>query len=241
MVLHGLFGMLDNWQSHGKIWAAMGYRVHLIDQRNHGRSFHSREHSYDNMSDDLEDYMDHHGIDSAVVLGHSMGGKTAMKFACEHEDRVDKLIVVDIAPRFYPTHHDEIIRALNSVDFEKVSTRKEVQQILEPIVGDAGTVQFLMKSLHWAEPGKLAYRFNLPVLEEQIENIGEALPAQSEYHGPVLFVKGGDSGYIASNDAENIRSHFPEASIETIDHAGHWVHAQKAADFSACVNAFLEK
>jgi len=238
IILHGLFGMLDNWKSMATHFSK-NFEVHLIDQRNHGQSPHSRDFTYQHMSDDLLDYMDERGLGPAVVMGHSMGGKTAMTFATQNGEHVDRLIVVDIGPKYYPVHHREIINALLAVDLEQNRTRREVELLLEKSIPDFGVRQFLLKNLYWEEKDKLGWRFNLHVLNDLIENVGEALPEGSSFEGSALFVSGERSNYITKADHELIYTHFPRAEFVTIKKAGHWVHAEAPTEFIDAVEDYL--
>ena len=238
IIMHGVFGMSDNWQTLGRRWSEL-FQVHLLDMRNHGRSPHSNDFSYDLMSDDLVEYMDQHDIESAHVLGHSMGGKVAMLFAVLNEDRVNKLVVADIAPRPYPPHHQQIIQALKSLPLSSLESRSEAEQ--QFAINDYGIRQFLLKNLYWEEKDKLAWRFNLPVIAREIDKVGEGLPPQAIFHGPVLFVRGGRSDYIRDEDMEEIESHFPDAQLATIADTGHWLHAEKPDEFYNTVTEYLLK
>lgn len=238
IILHGLFGMGDNWGTHAKNFAALGYRVHAVDQRNHGRSPHHPDHNYELMADDLALYMDQHEIESAIILGHSMGGKTAMQFSVLHPNRVDALIVVDIAPKSYPIHHQVFIDAMKSINLGIMKSRGEIDRFLQDLIPSVGIRQFLMKSLHWKNKDTLAFRFNLDALEKQLTHVGAALEF-GYYHGPTVFIIGGASGYVVDGDDAMIEQHFPSANIHTIPNAGHWVHAEAKDAFSATVMAFL--
>ena len=238
LILHGLFGMGDNWATHAKTWAQQGYQVHAIDARNHGRSPHHEEHSYDAMVGDLEQYMQLYGLNSAIILGHSMGGKTAMNFAITHPTLVEKLIVVDIAPKGYPIHHQMYIDAMRSVNFDQVGSRKEVEDQLAQTVKNAGIRQFFMKSLHWQTKEKLGFRFNLDALEANLNRVGEAMEF-GYYDRPTLFIAGGESGYILPEDHDKIHEHFPAAEIEVVAGAGHWVHAEAFEVFSEMILDFI--
>ena len=217
----------------------MGWEVHAVDQRNHGRSPHHTVHNYDVMASDLEAYMDAKGLKTAVILGHSMGGKTAMHFAVSRPERVRALVVVDIAPKAYPIHHQGYINAMKSVDFDAVKSRGAVDAVLAKSVENAGIRQFFMKSLYWVTKEKLAFRFNLDALEDQLQEVGTPLEF-GYFDRPTLFIAGGASGYIAAEDEDAILDHFPAAHIETIANAGHWVHAEAREPFSALVVDFLE-
>lgn len=239
--LHGFLGMSDNWKTLGTKFSEEGYEVHLIDQRNHGRSFHSDAFNYEVMVADLKQYCDVHQLKDFVLLGHSMGGKTAMLFAVEYPELVSKLIVADISPRYYPAHHDAILKGLSALDFKILKSRGEADEQLSHYVPDFGTRQFLLKNLYWKEKGVLALRINLEVLKNQINEIGEPLPMHAKFEKDTLFLRGDRSEYISMQDEGLIHSHFPKAKIVTIANAGHWLHAENPADFYTEVNNFLGK
>ncbi|MEM7380319.1 MAG: alpha/beta fold hydrolase, partial [Bacteroidota bacterium] len=184
-------------------------------------------------------YQDYHNIDNAHILGHSMGGKTAMQFACEFPKRVAKLLIADIAPKYYPPHHQPIIDALLKVPVEKLSSRGEADKELAQHLSDWGVRQFLLKSLYWVEPGKLGFRFNLQVLQHKMEEIGEEAGGSCLFESQSLFVRGDRSEYIADTDIPMIRMYFPEAEVETIDKAGHWLHAENPEQFFKVTQKFL--
>ena len=231
IILHGFLGMSDNWKTLGTQYSENGFQVHLIDQRNHGKSFHSDDFNYDVLSDDVINYMNHHNIESAYVMGHSMGGKTAMQLATSHPDRIKKLIVADIAPKYYPPHHDFIFKGLSHLDFNQISDRREADDELAKYIKDRGIRQFLLKNLYWVEKDKLGFRFNFDVLKNRMEEIGENIFPNAIFDGPTLFLRGDRSEYIQPNDFAEIKRHFPNAEIETIDKAGHWLHAENPKQF----------
>ena len=238
IILHGLFGMLDNWQGLAKKFGQF-FEVHIVDQRNHGKSFHAAEHSYELMCEDLLQYLDSQGLDKVYLLGHSMGGKTAMFFATKYPKRVAKLVVVDIAPKYYAPHHQEILAGLCAVENAKVASRKEADQILSEYFSQVGIRQFLLKNLYWKTEGELSFKFNLEVLSKEIQNVGEALLDDTVFTEPTLFIDGGTSNYINSEDQELIGKHFPDSEIVEIVNAGHWVHAENPKDFFEEVSRFL--
>jgi len=240
LILHGFFGMGDNWKSLANKFSAE-FQVHLIDQRNHGRSFHTDDFSYELMVEDLYEYIEYHQLKKVNLLGHSMGGKTVMLFATTFPEMVNNLIVADISPRYYSPHHQFIIEALNAVDFSKITKRSEVASILSNYIDEEGIKQFLLKNVYWKEKGQLAYRFNLESLTDNIEEVGVALPSFTVFEGETLFLKGENSGYISKEDIPLIEAHFPNAKIRTIKNAGHWLHAENAKDFYEEVMAFLKK
>lgn len=241
LILHGFLGMSDNWKTLGGEYAENGFQSHLIDQRNHGKSFHSENFNYDYLSDDLKRYMQHHNLETANIIGHSMGGKTAMQFACDHPEMTEKLIVADISPKYYPPHHQEILNALQALDFQKITTRGEADEELSKYIMDYGTRQFLLKNLYWVDQGKLGFRFNLPVLSTKMEEIGENISTTATYEGPTLFLKGDASEYVVESDFPEIKRHFPAAEIDTIENAGHWVHAANPEQFYDKSFAFLNR
>lgn len=239
LILHGFLGMGDNWKTLGNEFAEQGFEVHLIDQRNHGRSFHSDAFSYRLMAEDLLHYIEHHQLQNCILLGHSMGGKTAMAFATSYPEKVEKLIVADIGPKAYPQHHQDILKALSFLDFTKIRSRGEAEEVLGNYIKDVGVRLFLLKNLYWKEKGVLGLRMNLKALTDNIEAIGEALPDEAVFGKPTLFIGGGDSGYIEPTDDILIRRHFPLAKIQMMANAGHWLHAEKPDQFFDIVSGFI--
>jgi len=240
IIAHGFFGMGDNWKTLAKRFST-DYEVHLIDQRNHGRSFHSDDFNYDLLIEDLLFYMQHHNLQDVTLLGHSMGGKMAMLFAVTYPYYLDKLIIVDIAPKYYEPHHTFILEALNSIDFEKITTRRQVADILHQHIDDAGVIQFLLKNVYWKSKTQLALRFNLESLTENSNEVGEALPSFTDFDKPTLFLKGDRSGYINVDDDLLIKAHFPNSEIITVKNSGHWLHADNPEAFYDIVSHFLHR
>jgi pimeloyl-ACP methyl ester carboxylesterase len=240
LILHGFLGMSDNWKTIGAQFTSDGFQVHLLDLRNHGRSFHSDEFSYELMVQDVYEYCLTNNLEKINIIGHSMGGKTAMLFAVTYPEMTEKLIIADIGPKFYPQHHQTILQGLNAVDFSKKPSRSEVEEIMSHYITDFGTRQFLLKSLYWQEPGQLAFRFNLAVFNKKIEEIGKALPENAVFSKPTLFIRGGKSDYILNEDFENLKKHFPDSTIETIPDAGHWLHAENPKMFCKIASSFLK-
>ena len=239
LILHGYFGMGDNWKSHANKFAQDGFEVHLIDQRNHGRSFHSDEFDYELMVTDLYNYIEHYELETIYLLGHSMGGKTAMLFATEYPEFVKKLIIADISPRMYPPHHHDILKALNSVDFTVQNSRKLIDEKLADLIPEIGVRQFMLKSVYRKTKEELAFRFNLKSLTQNNNKVGEALPSFTIFKGEALFLKGENSGYISGNEEPIIEAHFPNFIIKIISGAGHWLHAEKPKSFYQEVINFL--
>lgn len=239
IILHGLFGSLDNWYSLGKILAEQ-YHVFLVDVRNHGQSPHSEEFTYDAMAADLKEFIEDRGLEKAIVLGHSMGGKIAMVTALNTPEVISKLIVVDIAPRTYEVHHRTILDGLLSLDFSTIESRGEADEQLANYIANTGVRQFLLKSLYWKEKDQLGLRFNLDVLNKEIEPISSWKDRNTAFDGQALFIRGGKSDYILPEDP-SVHLHFPEASIVTVENAGHWVHAEAPSELLKIVKEFIEK
>jgi esterase len=239
LIIHGFLGMSDNWKTLSTQFAQLGFQMHLLDMRNHGKSFHSDEFSYEVMVEDVKAYVNFHKLENIILLGHSMGGKIAMLFATLYPELVEKLMVADIGPHYYAPHHQTILAALNAVDFSKKPTRAEVDEIVSGYITDFGTKQFLLKNLYWLEPGQLGFRFNLKVFNDKISEIGSALPIESHFNKPTLFLRGDKSDYILDSDFETIYYHFPEAKIVTIPKTGHWLHAENPNAFYCEVANFL--
>ncbi|WP_298264791.1 alpha/beta fold hydrolase [uncultured Lutibacter sp.] len=238
LILHGYFGMSDNWKTLGTKFSN-NFEVHLIDQRNHGRSFHSSDFDYELLVEDLYHYIAYNKLEKVHLLGHSMGGKVAMLFAVTYPEYVHKLIVADIAPKYYEPHHQHILAALNAVNFSIHTSRKQVEDVLKIYVQEQGVLQFLLKNVYWKSKGQLAYRFNLQSLTENNSEVGEALPSFTHFEGKTLFLKGENSKYITKNDISLITAHFENAKIVTVKKAGHWLHAENPTQFYNEVVSFL--
>ena len=237
VILHGLFGFSDNWQSHAKYLSSY-YRVILFDLRNHGRSSWSDNHTYENMALDVAESLDHLSIDKACFIGHSMGGKVLMHMGLNHGSYIDKMIVVDMGTKSYPMHHQDVIKAIQSVNIENVTARSQVNEMLKPLLSSEGLRQFLLKNLYWKEKGVLAWRMNVKTLVESMQEILSVLPSGEVLHQS-LFIRGGLSNYILDEDVDLIQNQFPNSEILTIDGAGHWVHAEASEAFIESTLSFL--
>lgn len=237
IILHGFLGSLDNWLTLGKRFAE-NYDVILVDQRNHGKSFHSDDWGYDEMTADLENLIEALELENPIILGHSMGGKTVMQYAAFYPQQIDKLIVADIGPKAYPVHHDQILAGLKAIPVDKIQSRQEADDMLAKYVREESTRVFLLKNLKRSADG-FDWKMNLPVLADQIEEVGKAL----NYHLPIetetLFIRGGSSNYILDDEWEDIEEIFPNAELETIEQAGHWLHAENPDKFYELVTNFL--
>lgn len=229
IIMHGLFGTCDNWNTLAKKYGEY-FTTYTIDLRNHGQSPHSDTWSYEVMAEDVAELMENEIIHSAHIMGHSMGGKVAMFMAGLFPKKINKLIISDIAPKYYPPHHQEIIAALTGLDLSRIQSRKEAEDYMLAKISDGGVRQFLLKSLYWNND-HLAWRFNLPVIAKLIENVGEELPQPIVFNGPTLFIRGANSRYILNEDEEDIIEHFPNSQLHTVEGAGHWLHAEKPTEY----------
>jgi pimeloyl-ACP methyl ester carboxylesterase len=237
VILHGLFGSADNWFSIARE-LEKDFTLYLVDQRNHGDSPHSDEWNYRVMVKDLLELFEDEGLSEVFLMGHSMGGKTAMNFALAHPRRVKKLIVADIAPRYYSVHHQRILEGLNAISLSEIKSRKDADDQLAQYIVEPGIRQFLLKSLGRDKNG-FAWKINLPVITKNIEEVGKALPEDRKYKGPTLFLAGANSNYIQQSDLPDILDHFPNYEIEFIADAGHWLHAEKPEAVIQQVRQFL--
>jgi esterase len=239
IILHGLFGTSDNWLSIGKV-LAQRYRVFMIDQRNHGQSPHDNIFSYDSMAADLMEFITDHQIDSPVLIGHSMGGKTIMQFAMDYPTAFSKLIVVDIAPKYYPVHHHIILQGLFAIPLGQIKSRQEANEILARFEENEGVRQFLLKNLYRnTATGQFSWRINLPVIADNIHVVGEDLHKVHEIEQPTLFISGGNSNYIMPEDHRLIAETFPNVEFISIPNAGHWVQADQPRAFVDTVIDFV--
>lgn len=239
LILHGFLGSGDNWKTLGNKFAAQGHQVHLVDQRNHGRSFHHPEFSYGLMAQDVLRYIETNALGQVAVIGHSMGGKTAMQLAVSNPEVVKKLVVADIGPKQYPEHHHEILKGMFGVFNAQLASRSQADAILSEYVKEAGIRQFLLKNLYWKDKQTLGLRVNLPVLSAHIKEVGKPLEPQALYTGASLFLRGDRSGYIEDQDLFLIEKHFPQARLLTVSNAGHWLHAENPQEFYQNVIDFL--
>lgn len=242
IIAHGLLGMLDNWRTFSKRLAEKGYRVISIDQRNHGKSFHSSDFDYDLLAEDLLQFLDEHELTTVHTIGHSMGGKMVMKFLEKHPTRVDKSIVVDISPSGSIGSHSAIFESLLSVQIDDVASRKEVEQHLVSKGLEIGVVYFLMKNLRRdAATGGYAWKANISELWNSYNNILASTIPQQPTDKPVLFAAGEKSNYITNEDMKLIAESYPNHCHEIIADAGHWVHADNLEGLLSVVVGFLEE
>lgn len=237
ILIHGLFGRLENLNMVAKAMSSQ-YKVTSVDVRNHGDSFHSNSMSYADMADDIVTLMKHLSIDSAIVLGHSMGGKIAMELALTYPNVVEKLIVADIAPVSYPPHHNDIIAGLKSIDLTKLTSRKDADQQLATYVNELSIRQFLLRNLT-SDNNHFSFKCNLNGIEHCYQQIMQAYQGSNSYHGPTLFIKGANSNYILPEHRQAIVRLFPKSKARVIQGAGHWLHAEKTVAFNRSVSTFL--
>lgn len=239
VILHGVFGSSDNWLTVSKTIAANGYRVFALDQRNHGQSPRGNEQDYHSMATDLRAFLIDHKLENSILVGHSMGGKAVMQYAMLYPGTFEKLVVVDIAPKFYPVHHAELIRGLKAIDLLNIKSRNEADAILQHYEPSLPVRQFLLKNLYRNEQGVFDWRINIPVIERELHGIGEELTNPRIITEPTLFMRGSESPYILDEDIPAIKRIFPNAQIETIQGAGHWVQAEKPAEFVEALIRFV--
>jgi pimeloyl-ACP methyl ester carboxylesterase len=238
VLLHGLFGSLDNWHPIA-IRLAESFRVLALDHRNHGQSPHSAEMDYPVMAADVDRFLAAQGLASARVIGHSMGGKTAMQLALHFPARVEKLVVADMAPRAYAAAHDQIFAALLALDLPRYQQRVEIEAALAPAIPNPVLRRFLLKNLGRNEAGGFYWKINLPDIARNYWRLGEPVAGDVPFGQPVLFIRGGKSKYVLPADEPLIREWFPAAEIRTIPEASHWVHADQPAEFLRLILDFL--
>jgi len=242
IILHGIFGISDNWVTLGKRLAEK-FSVYIPDLRNHGQSPHSPTFNYVAMADDLMEFIDEHDLKNPMIIGHSMGGKVAMTFTLEHPELVEKLVIVDISPRKYPGRnvHFDMIGAMMAVNFEAVSTREDVENLLEHTIPNKRIRLFVMKNLYRKTAHTFDWRLNLEAISANMDYIFDGVESDSIFKGPTLFIRGGKSDYIHDEDAVLIYKNFPEAHIKTIENASHWVHADAPRELCRLFSLFLGK
>ncbi|MEO1514600.1 MAG: alpha/beta fold hydrolase [Bacteroidota bacterium] len=238
VILHGLFGMLDNWQTIARKLSDE-FSIYLVDLRNHGRSPHLPDFNYALMAEDLNEFLESQWIYKAHIMGHSMGGKAAMQFAADYPDKVDKLIVVDMGVRAYAGGHEAIFDALLALDLQSIDSRQQADAFLADRIEDVGVRQFLMKNLSRKKEGGFRWKMNLPAIHAHYADILAALPPADPFEGETLFVRGGRSNYVHPTDLPSLRQRFPQAQLKTVEAAGHWVHAEAPKELLTILKGFL--
>ena len=242
VILHGLFGSLDNWAGQSSALAEH-FQVWTLDLRNHGRSGWDSRMDYPAMADDLLEFLDHRGFEQVRLLGHSMGGKAAMQFTLDHPERLSQLVVVDIAPVAYPPHHSEVFAGLRSIDLGQLPSRRDADQQLRGYIDDISVRNFLLKNLY-RDGEHFAWRMNIDALEQGYDGIAAALTPRNEHQsfdGQTLFIKGEQSHYIQPEHRPTITRLFPNAEARIMSSVGHWPHAEKPKAFNALLLRFLQK
>ena len=249
VILHGLLGVSGNWHTLGRGPFSEKRDVYALDQRNHGRSAHADAFGYAEMAGDVKHFLEAHDLAPAALLGHSMGGKAAMHAALAFPELVEKMIVADIAPKAYPPHHEVIFEALRGLDLAAYESREEIDQALSKNIVARPVRQFLLKNLSYDPDGgpqgdgRYHWQMNLEAIHAAYDEISGSLSDElggTTYDGPALFVRGARSDYVTDDDLDNIRRRFPQARLETVESAGHWLHADQPQAFAEVVTAFLD-
>ena len=239
VIIHGLFGMSDNWNTLGKRFAEK-FNVHIVDLRNHGRSFHSNDFSYDLMAEDIEKYIYSLNLDNPIIIGHSFGGKVGMNLAFRNNIKFRKLIVIDIAPKKYSVDfHKNILEFLSSISIKEFSSRVQIGELLSSEIKDFSVRQFLMKNLYRDTKKEFNWRFNILVLKEKLDNISGVDFLDKKINIPTLFLSGERSNYINEDDKQLISNYFDNYQIYTIENSGHWIHAEQPELFYNSVMSFI--
>mgnify|MGYP002700925518 FL=1 len=240
IVLHGFLGMSDNWNSFAKKINDREFQIHLLDQRNHGESFHNKEFNYEILANDLKYYIDYHKIISFSLIGHSMGGKTAMMFASIYPNTIKKLIIVDILPFYYKNDYQNILNSLKSLDFKSISSRLNADKALSIFIQDQSFRAFLLKNLKRVSKDELAFKIDLDIISDNLSEVEKALPSDIYFSGETLFIKGEKSDYINNQKFKIVHNNFPKSRLVEVSNAGHWVHAENLNDFAEETLNFLK-
>jgi esterase len=240
IILHGLLGSSDNWHSTCERLAEF-LRVFALDQRSHGRSPHTDEMNYPAMAEDIRDFLARQGLERAHVLGHSMGGKTAMQFALLFPEKVSQLIVVDISPRKYPPKHETLLAALLALALDRYQTRKQIEEALAPSIPDLALRQFLLMNLARNSGGAFHWKIGLRQIHHNYQRLREAIDAEHPFPRSTLFIRGERSEYLVEQDMPAIQRLFPQARLQTIAGSNHLVHSENPPAFLAAVVEFLRE
>ena len=239
ILLHGIFGSSDNWLTQARMLSSR-YHTYAVDLRNHGQSPHDDVFDYPSMADDILEFTETHKLQDPVLMGHSMGGKVAMNFALAHPEQIKRLIVVDIAPKSYNMRHYTILEGLQAIPIDTITTRDEADAALAAFVEEPDVRQFLLKNIQRKPEGGFKWKLNLPVIADNIENIGVDLQFDGKFEKPTLFIRGARSNYVKDEDLTRIREVFPSSKVETLE-TGHWVPAEKPKEFVALVEKWLDE
>lgn len=239
IILHGLFGSCVNWKTVSEMLSSQ-FSVYTLDLRNHGESPHSEQFNYNVMTEDLKQFILRHNLQKVIVIGHSLGGKTAMTFASTYPQMVDKLIIVDIAPRAYLSSLKGLIESMMSVKLSQYNKLREIVSALEFQIPDLSTRYFLVKNIKRDKKGQLKWKINLQSIHDNYDNLNKAVPIGLSIDRPTLFIRGEDSDYVMEQDMNVIKTfYFPHAHIVTIPKAGHWVHIDAPNEFVSIVQEFV--
>jgi pimeloyl-ACP methyl ester carboxylesterase len=239
IILHGFLGSCDNWLTVSK-QLATHYRIFLLDQRNHGRSEWASPHTYIAMAEDLKDFISSQNLTKPIIVGHSMGGKTALQFAATYPDLFEKMVVVDITPKMNIGNHQQILGGLNAINFQTLSSRAEADAILSEHEPDFGVRQFLLKNLYKNEQDSFAWRMNLKLLSEEYQNVLQAIYFKQAIHKPIHFIRGAKSDYVLDKEIAALQLLFPKMHLKTVANAGHWVQAEQPAAFIDALLSLLQ-
>jgi pimeloyl-ACP methyl ester carboxylesterase len=240
-LLHGKNFCAATWEGTINALRDAGYRIVAIDQVGFCKSTKPAhyQYSFEQLAANTHALLQSLGISKITIMGHSMGGKTVMNFALKYPERVEKLIVADISPRYYPVHHESILQGLSSLDLKVIQSRKEADEQLAKYIPELGVRQFLLKSLSRDSDG-FVWKINIPVITKNIENVGEALPEGEKFDGPTLFLAGANSNYIQQKDMTDMETHFPNYELEFVADAGHWLHAEQPKAVVVEMRKFLK-
>jgi pimeloyl-ACP methyl ester carboxylesterase len=240
VILHGLLGSADNWRWMSRRLGAH-FKVFAVDLRNHGRSPHSDILDYDVMVADVREFMEQQALRRIMLLGHSLGGKVAMQFAIDYPEQVDRLVIVDIAPKPYEPSQRYLLKAMRALDLTRYKSFADVDAALAAEVSSESLRQFLLKNLTRDENGRLRWKAHVAAIDRNYDKLGRGLASELTFDKPTLFIRGGRSNYIEDADAPLIRQMFSQAEIATLPDAGHWVHVDQPAEFFQTVLNFLNK
>jgi esterase len=241
VILHGLFGQSDNWNTLARRYATEGLRVFAVDLRNHGLSPQSDDFNYKLLADDLHEFLETHHLESPVVMGHSLGGKAVLFHEHRYPGKASRIVIADMSPRAYQSRHDHVLEALNAVDFSRVRSRGEVEKKLAALISDPGTRQFLLKNVYWVDEKstRLGWRFNLESITRHYQEINVAVPPFTS-DTPAMVIRGEKSDYVTEDDVADFRARFTKLTVATIEGAGHWVHAEKPDAYFGETLAFIK-
>lgn len=240
LIIHGLFGSLDNWLTLAKAWSSE-YYVITIDVRNHGKSFHSNDMAFESINEDIKRVLQKENILNTSIIGHSMGGKIAMEFAAKYPENVNKLIIADVAPFPYEPHHRDIFEMMDAIDLSLFNSRNEIEKEIKKFIIQEGVVQFILKNIKRNEESLIfEWKFNQKVLKENYLYLIQRV-VEKGFNGNVLFIGGEHSKYVTKETSEKIFELYPNVEIDFVSNAGHWLHADNPKEFYAKVSTFLSK